>query len=128
MQNTNWTVLSKENATSKGAVKARESSDCGTFSVIRPNPPQLFLPTHNLALIVTHLHNQKSSDQFASPTPPPPVVPTQVSTGDTWCYLMSMWLISEASKCLYDFQIVFTVKTWLSVLLHTHYHHWMPDP
>lgn len=83
MHKANWTILSKEKVTSKGAIRATEHQVTTEASLlpglIFPNP---FLPTYNLTLIVTHQHNHKSSDQFASPTPQFPAMPTQVSSGD----------------------------------------------
>lgn len=83
MHNTNWPILSKEKATSKGVVRATKCQVTTAPSLlsglILPNP---CLPTHNLTLIIIHLHNHKCSDQFASPTPQLPAVPTQISTKD----------------------------------------------
>lgn len=75
--------------------------------LILPNP---FLPTHNLTLILTHLHNHKSSDQFASPTPQLPAVPTQVSTGDYLTLSHEHVAHFRVLQCLYSLKLFILLK------------------
>lgn len=94
MHNKHQTTLSKEKATPKGAVKTTESSTITTASLLSDLIlPSLPLPIHSLAI------NRKTSTQ--------PQILRLVCFSH---FFMSMCLISEFSKCLYESYTVYIFK------------------